>query len=255
MDLTPSPLSPSEEERAAAQQPVSPPDADPAAVAPAGDKSTLITLSRATARRTGKEIGGKKFRVGSGDDYVPFRSRTRRRRRLIVTSVVAGLLLAAGGYSVVSLLSSPAQAPRASGCPGRTNAASTARKVQAQLPTAAQVKLNVYNSTQRHGLAATTAAQLKQRGFTIAKVTNDPLKAKLTAPAQIRGATGSAPAMSVVAAEVTGSQILTDNRTDGSVDLVLGTGYTALASPDQVSAALKAASVTPARTTGSGCTG
>ena len=93
---------------------------------------------------------------------------------------------------------------------------------------------------------------LKQRGFAIGKVTNDPLKATLTVAAQIRGGTASSSAMRVVAAEVAGSQLQPDTRTDGRVDLVLGTGFTALASPDQVSAALKAAPAPAVTAKGSG---
>lgn len=263
MDLTPSQASSSEEEPAGAprhQEPSVTPAPDTATVASAPPAATpmaaaaaagAVTLSRGTAKRTGNEIGGKKFRVGTGDDYVPFRSRTKRRRRLIVTVTVAAVLLAAGGFGVVSLFSSPAQAPAASACTGKANAAAAAaHKVDPRLPATAQIKVNVYNSTDRHGLAAATAALLKQRGFTVLKVTNDPLKANLTVSAQIRGATADAPAMHVVAAEVTGSQLKPDARTDGTVDLVLGAGFTALASPDQVSAALKAATAAPVKASG-----
>ena len=45
--------------------------------------------------------------------------------------------------------------------------------------------------------------------------------------------------MRVVAAEVVGSQLRADSRTDDTVDLVLGAGFSALANPDQVSTALK----------------
>jgi hypothetical protein len=262
MDLTPSQASSSGEEPASVQQQPEPgrepgnasaPTATPASASAstsgAGAAST-VTLGRGTAARTGREIGGKKFRVGTGDEYVPFRSRTKRRRRMIVTAVVAAVLVAAGGYGVVSLFSSPSQAPAASACGSRANAATAARRVDVPLPAAGQIKLNVYNSTDRHGLAASTAAQLKQRGFTIVKVTNDPLKANLTVPAQIRGATASSPAMRVVAAEVAGSQLKPDTRTDATVDLVLGAGFTALASPDQVSAALKASAPAPAKASG-----
>ena len=265
MDLTPSQPSSSEEEPAGAtrhQEPSvtpapdtvaasAPPAAAHVAAASAPPTAGAVTLSRGTAKRTGREIGGKKFRVGTGDDYVPFRSRTKRRRRLIVTVAVAAVLLAVGGFGVVSLFTSPAQTPAASACTGKANAAAAAaHKVDPRLPATAQIKVNVYNSTDRHGLAAATAAALKQRGFTVLKVTNDPLKANLTVPAQVRGATADTPAMHVVAAEVAGSQLKPDARTDGTVDLVLGAGFTALASPDQVSAALKAATAAPVKASG-----
>ncbi|MGH6654274.1 MAG: LytR C-terminal domain-containing protein [Actinocrinis sp.] len=207
--------------------------------------------------RTGKEIGGKKFRVGAGDEYVPFRSRTKRRRRMITAGVVAVVLIGAGAYGVVSLVGSPsAEANAASGCPapgtssngkagagalGSQNAShGNAAAADAKLPATNQIVLNVYNATTRQGLAHGVATQLKQRGFKVGQVINDPLKLKVAAAAQIRGGTAGAPAMRVVAAEVAGAQLHPDTRPDGSVDLVLGAGFSSLSTPDQVSAALKA---------------
>jgi hypothetical protein len=97
--------------------------------------------------------------------------------------------------------------------------------------------LNVFNSTNRDALAAQTAAQLRQRGFTIDLVTNDPLKSGLTIAAQVRGAKSEVAELREVAAQVPGAQIETDARTDPSVDLTLGSGFTTLAAPKKVSCA------------------
>ena len=189
-----------------------------------------------SARR--EEIGGKRFRVGTGDTYVPFRSRTRRRRRAAAAGVLGLLVLGAGLYGVVSLVSSPAPATAASACPAASASAAAAEAAAAKLPKPAQITVNVYNASSRNGLAAATAAALKQRGFTIGKVTNDPLKANLTVPAQVRGGVAGSPDMRVIAAEVTGAKLQPDTRTDHSVDLVLGTAFTALTTPDQAAALL-----------------
>jgi hypothetical protein len=170
----------------------------------------------------------------------------------MIAAGAAGLLLfGAGVYGVVTLVGSPSQPSTVSNCTASGTGAAVGRPASVQLPPAGQIKLNVYNSTTRHGLAASTANVLKQRGFAIGKVTNDPLKANLTVAAQIRGGSAGSPAMRVVAAEVTGSELRPDARTDGSVDLVLGAGFTALASPDQVSAALKSAPTVAAKGSGS----
>ena len=234
MDQTPSPAEPPEDGPAAGT--AAPPTPPPA-------PTLMEHLDPPPTRpRVGQEIGGKKFRVGAGDEYVPFRSRTKRRRRFIAAGVFGVLVLGAGAYGVITLVGSDPRPASAAGCPARTGTNATSAALArgaagsaAQL-TAGQIKLNVYNSTNRNGLAAATAAELKKRGFTIDKVTNDPLKANLTVAAEVRGAV--APAMRMVAAEVTGAQLRADTRTDGSIDLVLGTGFTALASPDQVAAAL-----------------
>jgi LytR cell envelope-related transcriptional attenuator len=191
------------------------------------------------SRSPRREIGGKKFRVGSGDTYVPFRSRTRRRRRIIAGSAVGLLVAAAGIYGVVSLIGAPAPAPAAAACP-----AGVARPAAVALPSPAEVTVNVYNASNRHGLAAATASLLKQRGFTIGKVTNDPLKENLTIAAQIRGGAVGSADMRVVAAEVPGAQLQPDSRGDSSVDLVLGAGFTALSAPQQVATTLHATATT-----------
>lgn len=191
-----------------------------------------------------KEIGGKKFRVGAGDTYVPFRSRTRRRRRLIAAGVMGVLVLTAGIYGAVTLISPPAPAPAAAACPAHPAAKPTPT---APLPNPAQVTVNVYNASAKRGAAAATATVLKQRGFTIGKVTNDPLKENLTIAAQVRGGAAGVADMRVVAAEVSGSQLQSDSRGDTTVDLVLGSGFTALSAPQQVAASLVASTASPAK--------
>ena len=190
-----------------------------------------------------EEIGGKRFRVGLDDAYVPFRNRKRRRRRA-VGAVIGGLLVVGvGAYGLVSLVTAPEQNAAAAGCKEGSAQALTARD-QSKNPAGAgvpQFTLNVYNSTDRKGLAARTAAELKARGFAIGQVTNDPLKSKLNGAAQVRGAGASTIELREVAAEVQGAQIQTDSRNDPSVDLVLGTGFDTLASVSQVNAALHAA--------------
>lgn len=243
MDQTPSPAEPPEDGPAAGTAvPPTPPPAP-----------TLMEHLDAPPQRprVGREIGGKRFRVGAGDEYVPFRSRTKRRRKLIAAGVFGVLVLGAGGYGVVTLVGSDPRTTPVAACPARADSnANPAALVRGGTGSTApltvgQIKLNVYNSTNRHGLAAATAAELKKRGFTIAKVTNDPLKADLTVPAEVRGAL--APAMRLVAAEVAGAHLRADTRTDGSIDLVLGTGFTALATPDQVAAALASHSASPTK--------
>jgi hypothetical protein len=200
------------------------------------------------AKRSPGEIGGKKFRVGVDDAYVPFRNRTKRRRKTLAVVLGGLLILGVGAYGLVNLVTAPEQNTAAATCKADSSRAlaAAAPAPMAAVGSAAgaaatKFTLNVYNSTQRHGLAANTAAQLKQRGYVIGQVTNDPLKANLTISAQVRGAKSQTAELREVAAEVPGAQIQTDTRNDPSVDLVLGTGFTSLASSQQVTAALNAA--------------
>jgi hypothetical protein len=103
---------------------------------------------------------------------------------------------------------------------------------------AAKVKVNVYNATQRRGLASAVASQLKKRGFTVGKVSNDPLKRTVTGLAEVRASPTGADAARTVVAQVGQVVFVPDQRKDASVDLVLGATFTSLAAPAAAAAAL-----------------
>jgi hypothetical protein len=176
-------------------------------------------------RRAG-EIGGRRFRVRFGDDGIPSRYRKRRRNRRLAVVTSGVLAFSAGTYGLFALAA--ADNSSAVVC----NAASTHDIIaggSARGHRGPHFDLNVFNSTKRNALAAETAAQLKLRGFTIDLVTNDPLSSALTISAQVRGAKSELAELREVAAQVPGAQIETDSRTDPSVDLTLGSGFTRLA--------------------------
>lgn len=102
------------------------------------------------------------------------------------------------------------------------------------------ITVNVYNATDKAGLAGRTAALLKQRGFTIGTIGNAPaqLQDKVAGTARITGGAAGTKAMTVLRSEVAGAVPATDQRKDASVDLVLGNGFTALATPAQAAQAL-----------------
>jgi hypothetical protein len=200
------------------------------------------------AVRSREEIGGKRFRVGLDDAYVPFRNRKRRRRRTVAAALGGLLVIGVGAYGLVNLVTAPEQSAAAAACNGGSAQAVAAHE-QAKAVTGAsgaQFTLNVYNATERQGLAARTAAVLKTRGFIIGQVTNDPLRSKLAVSAQVRGGKASAAQLREVAAEVPGAQIQTDSRTDPSIDLVLGTAFNTLASTAQADSSLRSAASVPA---------
>lgn len=105
-----------------------------------------------------------------------------------------------------------------------------------------KVKVNVYNATKRRGLAAKVATQLRKRGFQVAKVDNDPLERRVTGMAEVRHSEPGAAAARTVTAQVATVVAVPDQRTDASVDLVLGAGFRAL---QPVAAAAAALSPTP----------
>jgi hypothetical protein len=90
-----------------------------------------------------------------------------------------------------------------------------------------EVKVNVYNSTNRNGLARGVATTMRTRGFLVEKVANDPLKAKIKISADVRYGPKGKTAAELVAQQIPGAKLVEVKRKDASVDLVLGTAYKA----------------------------
>lgn len=88
-----------------------------------------------------------------------------------------------------------------------------------------QVVLNVYNGGARAGSAGRVADALKQRGFNIDKIANEPKGDKVDVVA-LRGAAANAPEMLLVAGQLNQKAVMiADGRTDHTVDLVIGAGF------------------------------
>jgi hypothetical protein len=159
----------------------------------------------------------------------PARARPRPRRGAVfarrASAVLLVLLLFAGtGYTVWRVsLAGPVAA-------GDTAACVTPSPVA--LPVAPRrIQVNVYNATNRNGLAARTAKQLKAYGFRIGKVANDPLDRSVRGTAEIRGGPESARQMATVQLYVDKETVYRVKRKGASVDLVLGNRFTGLGGP------------------------
>lgn len=120
----------------------------------------------------------------------------------------------------------------------------------AGLPSASQVTTNVYNATDRTGLAASTAEQLQVRGFVIDKIDNDPLSKTITGVAEIRHGPSGESAARLMAFYLPGAELVDDGRKDATIDTVLGAAFTEVAAQSEVDAALAAPSPSPS---GPGC--
>lgn len=95
-------------------------------------------------------------------------------------------------------------------------------------PAPSSIRLNVYNTTFRTGLATTVAKEMHRRGFVIGKTANDPLQSMIAGPAEIRYGDDGKASAHVVAKHLPGVKMVDDQRSGTSVDLVLGNGYKAL---------------------------
>ena len=106
------------------------------------------------------------------------------------------------------------------------------------LPRASQVTLNVYNSTQRVGLAGDTAKLLGVRGFNIAAVENDPLGVPIEGVGEIRYGPKGEAAARLVAFHLPGAELIPDDRKGKKVDVALGREFVDLVNDAEVVAQL-----------------
>jgi hypothetical protein len=146
-----------------------------------------------------------------------------------VVGVLVLLLLAAGGYAAVLGLSGKSK---------------TVKPVVAALPTCAaakipgptnphQVHLVVLNATLTSGLAARVSTQLKARGFHVSRVGNTPRLGK--GIATIHYSAGQELQAQSIADQIHGAALV--QGPSARLELDLGPGFHALATPAQVKAA------------------
>ncbi len=150
-------------------------------------------------------------------------SARRKRRQLIVLGVVVlGLFFAfwyAWSYYQADNSARASRPPAASCAPYDPN-----------VVTPETTRVNVYNASDRVGLAGSVARSLRDRGFVIAKVANDPSSRKAPKVAEIRyGAKGEAQAKLLRSTLPKGTTLVKDKRKVATVDLALGAKYTTLA--------------------------
>ena len=146
-------------------------------------------------------------------------ARARRRRSAVVLGVILLGLFFAFWYGL-SYYRADEQA-RASRPP-----APTCRPYDPDERVPGQVTLNVYNATNRTGLAGKTAGQLEQQGFVIGKVANDPTDRKTPKVAEVRfGPAGEPDARLVLTVLPEGTKPVQDKRKEAAVDVVLGSGF------------------------------
>ena len=172
--------------------------------------------------------------------------RPRRRRPVwgIVAAVAAGMVVLFGlGFGLALLLkgggSSTAEpAATASATEGAMPCA-TATIIPAQvLPDASSVVINVFNSTKRAGLAASTAKQLRSLGFTVKKVGNDPQNAQVQEVAELRYGPKGENGAKLLQAYLPGAKLVPIQRSIKRVDVVVGAQFTGLKDEAEVAAAL-----------------
>ncbi|TDC20678.1 LytR family transcriptional regulator [Streptomyces sp. 8K308] len=193
-------------------------------------------------------MGGKKFRV-TGNHYPRMRRPRRRRKVLAALSITSVLgLLGYGTLQLVDVFSGDEDtertAPATSGRPqsGTNCAPEQPEERRVEPPEPSAITVNVFNATQRTGLAQATADALAERGFTIGEVANAPeeLDGKVEGTGLLLGTTAAeeAGALTVLATQLEGAE--TDQNRPGqrantaeSVDLVIGENFQELTAEEE----------------------
>ena len=150
-------------------------------------------------------------------------SARRKRRQLIVLGVVVLALFFAFWYAW-SYYQADSNA-RASRSPAATCAPYDPKAVTPEV-----TRVNVYNASDRNGLAGSVARSLRDRGFVIAAVANDPSSRKAPKVAEIRyGPKGQGQAKLLRTTLPRGTTLVKDKRKVATLDLALGAKFTTLA--------------------------
>ena len=101
-------------------------------------------------------------------------------------------------------------------------------------PIPSEVKVNVYNTTYKTGLAKVVADAVAARGFKVKDVSNDPLRTMQMGTAVIRFGPEGDLAAALLQGHVPGAQLVKDDRLGTGVDLVIGNAFTALTRSPEV---------------------
>lgn len=195
------------------------------------------------------------------------RPSNRHRRRqspvVAVVLVVVGMVILFGaGYGLSRIIQGASSDGGSSDAGASSSASASAASPEPQpcvtvtvtpgagLPSPAQVTANVYNATDRAGLAASTAEELQVRGFVVGDIDNDPLSKTITGVAEIRHGPSGESAARLMAFYLPGAELVDDGRQDATIDVAIGAAFTAVAPQSEVDAALAAPSPSPS---GPGC--
>ncbi len=181
---------------------------------------------------------GGKYRV-TGAAY-PRLSRRPRRRRIVfaVLGAVLGIaLLGYGSLQLIQVFRGDGDEPRATAggkCPDKGSGAASAAPAAAPavvLPQPADITVNVYNATQRAGLAKAVGDELKARGFTVGQVGNAPADFDKKVPGTgilLGSPKTDKAAYSVLGTQLAGDTLQSDAREGADIDLILGDAFTEL---------------------------
>lgn len=178
-----------------------------------------------------------------GSEDLPRRN-YRHVRTAITLLILTGFVIWAGvrAWEEVSLDLAEDDEPLTQVLPDPTCAA----VAPTDAPAPEEIGVNVYNATEQSGLAQRVAGEMRERGFAILDVANDPTSRTVVHVAEIRAATMEQPGVDLVMAHFPGAVFFADERSDESIDLVLGPEFEGIAPrPSPGAAATPTGTATP----------
>jgi hypothetical protein len=156
--------------------------------------------------------------------------RHRRRIRTAITLVIlTGLVLWAAWYAW-DVVTEPAATEDGSEPVVQTPVCAVA--VPTDAPPPEEISINVYNGTSRNGLASQVAREMREQGYVILDVANDPLSRSITGVAEVRAANDENLAVQLIMSQFPGATFVSDEREDEVIDLVLGEQFAAIGPQD-----------------------
>ncbi len=174
-----------------------------------------------------------------------------RRRNYLPGIIAAGALFAITALVWGIVLTRPVDVHEAEACnapPAATDAnapklgdpVSVSSMVDVTPAKLADTKIRVLNASGQGGQAGEVAGALRDLGFAQPTAANDPLYAntRLTCQGQIRFGKAGRPGAAAVWLVAPCVELYQDDRPDDSVDLAIGTEFTALAHSDDIDAVL-----------------
>lgn len=197
---------------------------------------------------------GGKYRI-TGNRYPKMR-RPKGRRRLVVRTIAVVTTCGLAAWGTVQLIgvfssddtTEPVRANSAVSGDCKPAPTGPDSAGPAKPPKPATITVNIYNATDRSGLAKDTADALKKRGFKIGDIDNAPeeLDKKVKTSGLLLGTPKAQRdgALAVLGAHLAKADTKTDKARSGkaakSVDMVLGDGYRQLTKPAAADKALTA---------------
>lgn len=163
------------------------------------------------------------------EDDVRHRRQYRRIRTAITLVILTGIVVWAAWYAW-HVVTEPAATDDDSEPVVQTPVCAVT--VPTEAPPPEEISINVYNGTSRNGLASQVAREMREQGYVILDVANDPLSRSITGVAEVRAANAENLAVQLIMSQFPGATFVPDEREDEVIDLVLGERFEAIGPQD-----------------------